>query len=115
VKADEPEGAADWYRDVSRHGGILSEFPRNWFQARPLKVQHGLGSRGGSTRSQANLRAGRLSSVRKSSPPIGAEPGGVIEVDQVAAATEDWSSDAAPALLVEVRKSVGSNRLSARQ
>lgn len=40
------EGASDWYRDVSRHGGILSEFPRNWFHAQPLKVQHGLGSRG---------------------------------------------------------------------
>jgi predicted acyl esterase len=40
------EGAGDWYRDVSRHGGILTTFPRNWFQAQPLKVQHGLGARG---------------------------------------------------------------------
>jgi uncharacterized protein len=40
------EGAADWYRDLSRHGGILSTFPRTWFQAQPVNVQHGLGPRG---------------------------------------------------------------------
>lgn len=40
------EGAADWYRDLSRHGGILSSFPRNWFQAQPILLQHGLGTRG---------------------------------------------------------------------
>ncbi|MDA8284973.1 MAG: CocE/NonD family hydrolase, partial [Actinomycetota bacterium] len=26
------EGAADMYRDVSRHGGILSDFPGNWYK-----------------------------------------------------------------------------------
>ena len=40
------EGAADWYRDLSRHGGILSTFPRGWFQAQSLKIQHGLGANG---------------------------------------------------------------------
>ncbi|CNF04559.1 X-Pro dipeptidyl-peptidase (S15 family) protein [Mycobacterium tuberculosis] len=40
------EGAADWYRDLSRHGGILSTFPANWFQAQPVNVQYGLGARG---------------------------------------------------------------------
>jgi uncharacterized protein len=40
------EGASDWYRDTSRHGGILSTFTRSWFAAQPLKVQHGLGARG---------------------------------------------------------------------
>ena len=40
------EGAADWYRDLSRHGGILSTFPRGWFQAQSLKIQHGLGTNG---------------------------------------------------------------------
>jgi len=40
------EGAADWYRDVSRHGGILSTFPRFWFPTQVLPVQYGIGSRG---------------------------------------------------------------------
>ena len=40
------EGASDWYREVSRHGGILTDFPGNWFKSQPLKVQHGLGTRG---------------------------------------------------------------------
>jgi len=40
------EGASDWYRDVARHGGILSEFTRTWFRGQPLKIQHGRGSRG---------------------------------------------------------------------
>jgi predicted acyl esterase len=40
------EGASDWYRDVSRHGGILSEFTRFWYHGQPLKIQHGTGPRG---------------------------------------------------------------------
>lgn len=40
------EGAADWYRDVSWHGGILSTFPRFWFPTQVLPVQYGIGSRG---------------------------------------------------------------------
>ncbi|MCX2748091.1 CocE/NonD family hydrolase [Arthrobacter sp. MI7-26] len=40
------EGASDWYRDVSRHGGILSDFASSWYQGQPLKIQHGTGPRG---------------------------------------------------------------------
>jgi predicted acyl esterase len=40
------EGAADWYRDGYRHGGILTTFGRNWFASQPVKVQHGIGARG---------------------------------------------------------------------
>ena len=39
------EGAADMYRDVSRHGGILSDFPGNWYKRQVEAVQYGLGSR----------------------------------------------------------------------
>jgi len=39
------EGSADMYRDVSRHGGILSEFPANWYKRQVETVQYGLGSR----------------------------------------------------------------------
>jgi hypothetical protein len=40
------EGAADWYRDMTHHGGILCTFWTNWFDKQVLTVQHGLGTRG---------------------------------------------------------------------
>jgi uncharacterized protein len=40
------EGAADWYRDATHHGGILSTFWANWYDVQVKSVQHGLGSRG---------------------------------------------------------------------
>jgi predicted acyl esterase len=39
------EGAADYYRDMVRHGGILCTFSRVWYPV-VLGVQHGLGQRG---------------------------------------------------------------------
>src|SRR5918992_2250113 len=40
------EGAADWYRDMTHHGGILNTFWGNWFDMQVKSVQHGLGERG---------------------------------------------------------------------
>ena len=40
------EGAADYYRDLSHHGGILCTFGRAWFPSQVIRVQHGRGSRG---------------------------------------------------------------------
>jgi predicted acyl esterase len=40
------EGAADWYRDMTYHGGILCTFFGNWFKKQVMTVQHGLGERG---------------------------------------------------------------------
>ncbi|MDP3984763.1 MAG: CocE/NonD family hydrolase [Acidimicrobiia bacterium] len=40
------EGAADWYRDMTHHGGILSTFWANWYDMQVKTVQYGLGSRG---------------------------------------------------------------------
>jgi predicted acyl esterase len=40
------EGASDYYREVCRHGGILSDFFRSWFGRQVLNVQHGIGDRG---------------------------------------------------------------------
>ncbi len=40
------EGAADWYRDMARHGGIVCVFWDNWMKKQVITVQHGLGSRG---------------------------------------------------------------------
>ena len=40
------EGSADWYRDMTHHGGILSTFWANWYDMQVKSVQYGLGSRG---------------------------------------------------------------------
>ena len=40
------EGAADLYRDMVHHGGILSTFLQNWYDMQVKTVQHGLGRRG---------------------------------------------------------------------
>lgn len=37
------EGASDIYREMVRHGGILSTFGKVWFEAGVLPVQHGRG------------------------------------------------------------------------
>ena len=40
------EGAADFYRDMTHHGGILSTFWANWYDMQVKTVQYGLGERG---------------------------------------------------------------------
>src|SRR5712675_3298466 len=40
------EGAADWYRDMTHHGGIVSTFWANWYDMQVKTVQFGLGERG---------------------------------------------------------------------
>ena len=40
------EGAADWYRDMCYHGGILCTFWENWYKKQVMTVQYGLGTRG---------------------------------------------------------------------
>jgi predicted acyl esterase len=40
------EGAADWYRDMTHHGGILSTFWANWYDMQVKNVQYGLGENG---------------------------------------------------------------------
>ena len=40
------EGAADMYRDLSHHGGILCDFIKNWYDMQVRTVQHGLAQRG---------------------------------------------------------------------
>ncbi|MBO0802431.1 MAG: CocE/NonD family hydrolase [Nocardiopsaceae bacterium] len=39
------EGAADFYRDVTHHGGIPCDFVANWYKRQVTTVQYGLGSR----------------------------------------------------------------------
>ena len=44
------EGCSDWYRDGSRHGGILSIFWAEWYDRQVKSVQYGLGNRGRKSR-----------------------------------------------------------------
>ena len=52
------EGAADWYRDMTYHGGILCIFWANWFKKQVMTVQHGLGKRGYINPSTSELVSG---------------------------------------------------------
>jgi predicted acyl esterase len=40
------EGASDWYRDATHHGGIVSTFWANWYDMQVKTVQNGLGTNG---------------------------------------------------------------------
>ncbi|HEU4321061.1 MAG TPA: CocE/NonD family hydrolase [Acidimicrobiia bacterium] len=44
------EGAADFYRDMTHHGGIVSTFWANWYDMQVKTVQHGLADRGATSR-----------------------------------------------------------------
>jgi len=52
------EGAADWYRDMTHHGGILSTFWANWYDMQVKTVQYGLGQRGPRSRVTGELVCG---------------------------------------------------------
>jgi uncharacterized protein len=52
------EGAADWYRDMTHHGGILSTFWANWYDMQVKTVQYGLGERGPRSRATGALACG---------------------------------------------------------
>jgi len=40
------EGSSDYYRELCRHGGILSDFFSTWYPRQVTAVQHGVGERG---------------------------------------------------------------------
>ena len=52
------EGAADFYRDITHQGGILSTFMANWYDMQVKTVQHGAGERGGRSRLTGELACG---------------------------------------------------------
>ncbi|HEY5281134.1 MAG TPA: CocE/NonD family hydrolase C-terminal non-catalytic domain-containing protein, partial [Pseudolabrys sp.] len=52
------EGAADYYRDLCRHGGILSDFLHSWHPRQIASVQHGVGERGARSAITGELVAG---------------------------------------------------------
>jgi predicted acyl esterase len=52
------EGAADWYRDMTHHGGILCTFWENWYDMQIKTVQYGAGERGRRSRVHGELVCG---------------------------------------------------------
>jgi predicted acyl esterase len=52
------EGFADFYRDATHHGGILSTFFANWYDMQVKTVQHGCGERGKRSRVTGELTCG---------------------------------------------------------
>jgi predicted acyl esterase len=52
------EGAADWYRDMTHHGGILSTFWANWYDMQVKTVQYGAGEQGKRSRVHGELVCG---------------------------------------------------------
>ncbi len=52
------EGAADWYRDMTHHGGILSTFWENWYDMQVKTVQYGAGERGKRSRVHGQMVCG---------------------------------------------------------
>jgi putative CocE/NonD family hydrolase len=52
------EGAADWYRDMTHHGGILCTFWENWYDMQVKTVQFGAGERGKRSRVHGELVCG---------------------------------------------------------
>ena len=52
------EGAADWYRDMTHHGGMLSTFWENWYDMQVKIVQYGAGERGKRSRVHGELVCG---------------------------------------------------------
>lgn len=52
------EGAADFYRDLSHHGGILTTFMTNWYDMQVIPVQYGMGKKGYRSRVTGELVSG---------------------------------------------------------
>jgi len=52
------EGAADWYREIARHGGIYNQFLDNLFPRAFHRAQAGLGERGLRSRATGELVSG---------------------------------------------------------
>ena len=52
------EGASDYYRELSRHGGILCDFLGDWFNRQVLTVQNGVGDKGARSKVTGDTIAG---------------------------------------------------------
>ena len=66
------EGCADFYRELTHHGGILCTFPENWYDMQVKTVQYGAGERGRRSRVHGELVCGleTLSERRAREQPL---------------------------------------------
>jgi predicted acyl esterase len=97
------EGAADWYRDSTHHGGILSTFWGTWYENQVTGVQYGLGERGPRSRVTGELVCGdeTLSEVEleRNRADFGAEVRAHSLIDDYyRERLPDWSKITAPLL-----------------
>jgi predicted acyl esterase len=52
------EGSSDYYRELSRHGGILCDFLGSWYRRQVTSVQYGVGDNGARSRVTGETVAG---------------------------------------------------------
>jgi predicted acyl esterase len=69
------EGFADYYRELARHGGILSDFIDRWYERQVLSVQHGLGDAGPRSRVTGEPVAGPAAMTPEDLAKNRADPG----------------------------------------
>jgi uncharacterized protein len=97
------EGSSDYYRELCRHGGILSDFLNSWFPRQVASVQHGAGARSAMSVVTGELIAGpetlsdsQLETNRADSP--GEAKQRKLHDGYYAARTADFSQIEAPLL-----------------
>ena len=98
------EGAADFYRDMSHHGGILCTMVINWYDMQSKPVQHGLGKRGYRSRVVADWVSGPETLTEEELGANRCDYGGDIYSNPLATAeywqsrSPDWSKVSVPFL-----------------
>jgi uncharacterized protein len=97
------EGAADFYRDGTRHGGILSTFMRNWYDKQVIVVQHGVGDKGARSAVTGETVAGPETLTEAELAANRAEFGGQVSTRPLdgefyAARSAHWKSITVPLL-----------------
>jgi len=97
------EGSSDYYRELCRHGGILSDFLNIWYPRQVASVQHGVGARGARSAVTGELVAGpdtlsesELTANRADSPDEAKQR--KLYDDYYVARTADFSQIEAPLL-----------------
>ena len=97
------EGSSDYYRELCRHGGILSDFLHSWHPRQVASVQHGVGTRGTKSVVTGELVAGpntlseaELAECRANAPSEAKRRR--LHDDYYAARTADYTQIEAPLL-----------------
>ncbi len=89
------EGGSDFYRDFTRHGGILNVFVRQWYPPQVESVQHGAGERGPRHRATGGLAAGPETLTEQELRANRADTPAVVLAHQLA---DDYYRDRSPEL-----------------